>query len=315
MKSKFPTGILAIILLFFSACNNPFLQKEKEKSHKSIIEMVWVPAGSFQMGSPGGESGRISPRENFRTENSGIVTLTRGFWMGKYQVTQEQWLAVMGTNPSYFHGGTGREPAIGEIQGKRPVEQVSWYETIIFCNRLSIKEGLSPAYKIDGVTNPDIWISTHGSPPTSWIPASRWNFVEIIPNSTGYRLPTEAQWEYACRAGTTTAYNNGATINDDTGWYSANSSSRTRQVGLKPANTWGLYDKHGNVWEWCWDWYVESYNSAGGNVDPRGAASGPLRVLRGGSWVNSASAIRSAYRFSGTPSLGDLSLGFRVLRP
>jgi len=264
--------------------------------------MVTIPAGTFMMGSPASEPNRYS------NETQHSVTLS-SFKMSKYQVTQEQWEAVMGigTNPSFYHGGAGQEPAVGENQGRRPVEQVSWYDALVFCNKLSIKEGLTPAYSISGKTNPADW----GTVPTN--SDATWNAVVIVAGSTGYRLPTEAQWEYACRAGTTTAYNTGDTISDSTGWYSNNSGSKTHEVGKKPANAWGLYDMHGNVWEWCWDWYG-SYSS-GAQIDPMGASSGTYRVLRGGSWFSSAERLRSAIRYYYSPYIRDGDLGFRLVRP
>jgi len=259
----------------------------------SGIEMVQIPGGTFQMGSESGDSDEKPVH---------TVTLT-AFKMGKYEVTQEQWQAVMGSNPSYFSSN----PASGEIQSKRPVEYVSWYDAIVFCNKLSMKEGLSPAYSISGSTDPSTW----GSVPTS--SNSTWNAVTIVAGSTGYRLPTEAQWEYACRAGTTTAYNTGDTISDNTGWYSSNSGSKTHEVGKKPANAFGLYDMHGNVWEWCWDWYG-SYSSSA-QTDPQGASSGSYRVLRGGSWNHSAGYVRSAYRYNYNPYYSHIYFGFRLARP
>jgi formylglycine-generating enzyme required for sulfatase activity len=274
--------------------------------------MVLIPAGSFTMGSPETEANRDS------NETQRQVTLTNGFYMGRYQVTQAQYEAVMGSNPSYFHGvGSGREPASGEVQGRRPVERISWYDTLVFCNRLSIAEGLSPAYSINDSTNPDDWGPV---PTTNSTNIVEWNSVTVVSGSNGYRLPTEAQWEYACRAGTTTAYNvpvpkgsnRISSINNRTGWSSANSNYMTHEVGLKAANNWGLYDMHGNVYEWCWDWY-EDY--ASGAHDPTGAATGFGRVIRGGSRSSLAEFTRSAYRFYYGPNNRDTSIGFRLLRP
>ena len=258
--------------------------------------MARISAGTFIMGSPDTEPNRY----NDETQHS--VTLS-GFYMGKYQVTQDQYQAVMENKPSFFSA----DPQAGEIQNKRPVKMVSWYDALVFCNKLSVMEGLSPAYSINGKTNPEDW----GTVPTS--NDATWNDVIIVAGSTGYRLPTEAQWEYACRAGTTTAYNTGDTISDNTGWYSSNSESKTHDVGLKLANAWGLYDMHGNVWEWCWDWYG-SYPSKA-QTNPMGASSGVRRVKRGGSWRDSAQGLRSAVRFIYYPNIRMYNLGFRLVRP
>jgi len=256
--------------------------------------MVFVPGGSFEMGDDEGW-------DNARPVHTVILS---DFYIGKYTVTQEQYQAVMGNNPSYFTSS----PATGEVQSKRPVECVSWYDTLVFCNKLSIMAGLSPAYRISGSTNPNDW----GIIP-NWDYNIAWDAVEIVAGSNGYRLPTEAQWEYACRAGTTTAYNTGDTISDNTGWYNSNSGDKTHEVGKKSANAWGLHDMHGNVWEWCWDWYG-SYSS-GAQTNPVGADSGYYRVLRGGSWNYSAGYTRSSCRDYNSPENNDYGIGFRLVRP
>ena len=265
--------------------------------NKPEIEgMVWVAPGAFQIGSPDNEIGR------FTDETPHNVILTKGFYISKYQVTQEQYTAVMGSNPGNFYSN----PAVGEVQGRRPVETVSWYDALVFCNRLSIAEGLNPVYSIDGKTDP----AELGSVPSS--DDAAWNAAIMDGGANGYRLPVEAEWEYACRAGTTTAYNTGAVINDDTGWYYSNSDNRTHEAGRKSANAWGLYDMHGNVWEWCWDWY-EDFSSAD-VTDPKGAAAGDKRAVRGGSFDSDGLYLRSAYRGSGSPSNRSIYLGFRVVR-
>jgi len=260
------------------------------------IEMVYVPSGSFEMGKELGTAGS--------GDNTPVHTVTlTGFYMGKYQVTQAQYQAVMGTNPSYFSSN----PASGDVQGNRPVEQVSWYDAIEFCNALSIKEGLSPYYSIDKVNKDP-------NNTNSW-DDMKWT---VTRNSTanGYRLPTEAQWEYAAKGGNGTpgnyTYSWSNTVGD-VAWYWENSNSITHEVGKKQPNGLGIYDMSGNVWEWCWDWYG-SYSS-GAQTDPQGAASGDFRVVRGGSWYDVASSTRSVLRSYDNPYGRRYDVGFRLVRP
>jgi uncharacterized repeat protein (TIGR02543 family) len=271
---------------------------------KLIVEMVCINPGTFMMGSPAND-----PFSDAIETPQHKVTLT-GFYLGKYLITQAQYEAVMGTNPSYFHGGTGREPSAGEIQDKRPVEMVSWYDALVFCNKLSRSEGLNPAYRINGSTDPADWgsVPTNSDSPTK----DAWDAVQVVAGSDGYRLPTEAQWEYACRAETTTAYNTGDTISDDTGWYENNSGDITHEVGLKTPNAYDLYDMHGNVWEWCWDWYGP-YTSEE-QTDPEGPVSGDDRVIRGGSFENPGPILRSAVRLYPFFGFRDADTGFRLAR-
>jgi formylglycine-generating enzyme len=303
MKKKlWVVAIITAILFCFIACDDDSKDKTDVSPVAVNIEMVLIDNGTFMMGSPTSEANRDVE------ETQHTVTLS-GFKMGKYEITQDQYQAVMGTKPSYFHGGTGREPADGENQGRRPVEQVSWYDAIVFCNKLSIRDGLTPAYIIDGSTEPTAW----GAVPTTPFDPP-WT-VGIVPGSTGYRLPTEAQWEYACRAGTTTAYNTGDTISDDTGWYTDNSGRKTHEVGKKPANAWGLYDMHGNVRELCWDWYGGNYYSSSQTNNPTGPTSGMGRVYRGAGWSSTFGKLRSASRDSDLPVARNSDVGFRLVRP
>ncbi len=286
-------GIISMVMvigLLMMGCG------KKSIESPNVGTLLPIPAGTFTMGSPETEPDRLD------NETQHSVTLS-AFYMGKCEVTQEQYEAVMGNNPSYFDDN----PATGEIQGKRPVEGVSWYDAIVFCNRLSMMEKLEPVYSIGGKTAPEAW----GAVPTS--PDDTWDDVVCNWNADGYRLPTESEWEYACRAGATTAYSTGDTISDNTGWYKTNSNRRTHEVGKKSANAYGLYDMHGNVWEWCWDWYG-SYGDAA-RTNPMGASSGSDRVGRGGSWYDSAQNMRSASRNYGAPSGRNISLGFRLVRP
>ena len=272
------------------------------------LAMKWIPAGTFTMGSPETETGR--PSGNVELQHQ--VTLTKGFYMGIYEVTQEQYAAVMSGNLN----GLSASPSSftinisGELTAKRPVERVSWYDTLVFCNRASIQEGLVPVYSIGGLTDPAGW----GNVPTS--NNATWNSVTANWNANGYRLPTEAEWEYACRAGTTTAFYTGIAEGaalQAAAWYSANSGSRTHQVGLKTPNAWGLYDMHGNVWEWCWDWYGAGYYAQSPANDPTGPAC-TNRVLRGGDWYVGAQNLRSAFRNNEPPSFRHIHIGFRLVR-
>jgi uncharacterized protein YjdB len=274
-----------------------------------IPGMKWIKAGTFTMGSPGTSN---PPAETGRqtNETQHEVELTKGFYMGIYPVTQAEYQAVTGNNPSNFKTSSG-----GDNPANRPVEKVTWYDAVEYCNKLSEQEGLTPVYTITGRTPAATAATPY--PITSATVTADWD-------ADGYRLPTEAEWEYACRAGTTTAYNTGATVSSaDTGWYTSNSSSRTHVVGEKKANDWGLYDMHGNVPEWCWDLYVAEYGTAK-QTDPRGASTGTERMLRGGSYYGAATLIRSAARDRATPSKqfngdggmfgDDPYLGFRIVR-
>jgi len=292
------------------------------------VEMIPIIAGSFAMGSPTNEPGRSS-WENRRTASSGNVSIN-SFNMGVYPVTQAQYEAVIGINPSAHRVGGERESFVEGLNTDNfPVEQINWYEAIVFCNILSMMEGLSPAYEMPNVwpspaswtTDPDTW----GTIPTSI--DTRWNNVRMISSSNGYRLPTEAQWEYACRAGTTSIFYWGTgQVSSDQANFDASKDlyngspagvflNRTTQVGSYAPNPWGLYDMAGNVIVWCWDWYVSSYNSAGGSNNPTGPASGDLRIARGGSWFNVGVFLRSANRNANDPFFFMNRLGIRLVRP
>ncbi|MCL2880507.1 MAG: formylglycine-generating enzyme family protein [Treponema sp.] len=240
------------------------------------------------MGTPNTEAGR------FNNEGPQCQVTVSSFYMSKYQVTQQEYAGIMGKNPAYFKG-----------KGL-PAETVSWFDAIAYCNARSLKEGLTPAYTGSGA---DI----------------RWDR-----KANGYRLPTEAEWEYACRAGTTTRYwsgngeetlagkanaadlsaqkryKNWAIVNIQDGFV------HTAPVGKFMANPWGLYDMHGNVWEWCWDRYG-SY-SARSKTDPYGPLFGAGRVMRGGSWYNSGYKLRSGFRNYDIPSAKYNNVGFRIVR-
>jgi formylglycine-generating enzyme required for sulfatase activity len=259
-----------LVVLFVCVAAGVFAQQN------TIPEgFVRINGGTFIMGSPASETGRDDDEIQHR------VTVS-AFYMGRYEVAQADYEEVMGTNPSETKGFN------------LPVTNVSWFDAIEYCNRLSQRERLTPAYTISGSGNN--------------------RTVEWNRNANGYRLPTEAEWEYACRAGTTTAYNTGAAINNNTGWHWANSGRRMHPVGEKPANAWGLHDMHGNVQEWCWDWYGE-YGTTN-QTDPVGVTSGASRVRRGGSYLDNGQRLRSAWRsISITPDSRVIDIGFRLVRP
>ena len=237
------------------------------------LEMAYCPPGTFKMGSPTDETGRGDD------ETQHTVVLTHGFWIGKYEVSQDEYMAVMGTNPSSYK----------DEANTLPVDSVSWRDAWNFSARVTDNERA----------------------------AGR------LPKGFRYRMPTEAEWEYACRAGTTAALNSGKDLAstsecpemDEVGWYKANGSNKTHPVGQKLPNAWGLYDMHGNVLEWCWDWYKASY--------PDGVVTNPAGpwlpvygngycVHRGGCWNRDAQNCRSAARRHDEPSHGGPQVGFRL---
>jgi formylglycine-generating enzyme required for sulfatase activity len=264
-----------------------------------FISMVRINGGTFTMGSDAAEVG------SFLDERPQHEVTLSDFHIGQYLITQRQWELVMGDNPSEFVGSG------------LPVEHISWYDALIFCNKLSMRDGLNPAYRIGGSADPATW----GPKPTE--SNARWNAVQIADGANGYRLPTEAQWEYACRAGSTTPFNTGNNITtgqanyDGTSPYNNDPAGEFRQqtteVGCFAPNAWGLYDMHGNVWEWCWD--VHGLYTDAAQQDPQGATSGGSRIARSGSWNNRGQNLRSAARGSSAPSFANQNIGFRVVHP
>ena len=262
-----------------------------QDSITNSIEMTLkrIPAGEFLMGSPDDDK---DADNNEKPQHR--VRITRPFYLGAYEVTQAQYKAVMGNNRSYFSAnGDAKDKVAGESTDQYPVEQVSWFDAVIFCNKLSEKEGRRSFYEIDDkeIRVPD------------W-------------NGPGYRLPTDAEWEYACRANvsTPTRYSFGDEVAElrEYGWFEAN-STRTHPVGKKRRNGFGLHDMHGNVSEWCWDWYGEGYYKQRREDDPTGPAPALNRVVRGGSWRSSGRGhCRSAFRGRNAPGDRYSHVGFRL---
>ncbi len=275
------------------------------KSKSTGLEMALIDMGGFQMGSAKGESGRRPD------ELAHPVAISRPYLLGVYEVTQSEFERVMKTRPSWFSAaGGGKDKVVGLDTSRFPVEQASWYDAVEFCNRLSKQDGYEPYYRLDDVQRAGEAVQ---------------RARVTIAGGNGYRLPTEAEWEYACRAGTIRAFhfgvqNTGREANlkpgPATGYGSPRkwpTLDRTAKVGSYPPNDWGLYDMHGNAAEWCWDWYGKDYAPAPA-ADPHGPASGTHRVVRGGSWLVNEGSCRSASRAFHPPDERNYVAGFRVAR-
>jgi len=289
----------------FAVCSEVLCRYDSTACFDGPLGFMRVDAGTFTMGSPDSEPGHI-PDE---TEHE--VSLTRAFYLMEHEVTQAQWEGLIGNNPSQKNNGTC--PTC-------PVETVNWWEALHFANAMSESEDLTTCYVFEGCSDNAVGADRECTGVT--LQDSAGNTVTTPYECEGYRLPTEAEWEYAARAGTATAYYNGdITLPDGSdpnaeqiAWYGANSGSTTHAVKTKDPNAWGLYDMSGNVSEWTWDWY-DFRSPEDALIDPVGSNPESLsRVFRGGSWFSRASALRSAGRAYGTPGYGFPDVGFRLAR-
>lgn len=235
-------------------------------------DMVLVKGGTFKMGN--------TMEETFEDELPVNVVTLNDYYIGRYEVTQEEYQALMGVNPSFFKG-----------QSELPVENISWLDAVTFCNKLSEKQGLTPCYVIGR------------------------HYVEFNAKANGYRLPTEAEWEFAARGGTLSKgyLYSGSNSLDEVAWYKDNSKGKTQRIASKIGNELGLYDMSGNVWEWCWDWYKNSYEGLGG-VNPLGPTQGTEKVRRGGSWHIKPTSCRSTNRLASPQDLAFNYVGIRLAR-
>ncbi len=284
--------VAAVTLATDKAKSSPAESEKNNPSGEPItnsigMKLVYIPPGKFVMGSP--KSEQEQSKKDSRTggewaaqEIQHEVAITKGFYLGVYSVTQEEYETAMGKNPSWFSAtGGGKDDVAGLDTRRFPVETVSWNDAAEFCRKLSQNEGKT------------------------------------------YRLPTEAEWEYACRAGTKTAFSYGDTISTDQANYNGNAvfgnghkglfRERPVQVGSFPANAFGLYDMHGNVNQWCLDWYDFNYYRKSPKSDPVNETPSEMRVLRSGSWGSYPGICRSANRSGSTPDYRNRTIGFRVV--
>lgn len=252
----------------------------------------YVPPGTFMMGSPSSEPGHEG-QETLHT-----VQITRGFFVQRTETTQLQWRTVIGNSPS-------QAPSCPDC----PVNRVNWFESVYYLNRLSVAEGLQPCYQLNGCTG----MPGAGCPgrtcETEYICQT---VVSVGTSCTGYRLPTEGEWEYLARAGTTTAFSHGPAFDPRYAWCCGNGGTGSHPVALLLPNPWDLSDVHGNVQEWTGDWWAVLPSV--GEVDPNGPSTGAERVTRGGSWSSASDAARSAFRSSIQPTVGTDTTGFRRVR-
>ncbi|MCR9115619.1 MAG: SUMF1/EgtB/PvdO family nonheme iron enzyme [bacterium] len=274
-------------------------------SKSTGMQLVFLYGDEFEMGSEGRESGRKDD------EKQHAVEVSRAYLLGAYEVTQAEYHLIMDAAPSQFLPKD--EPIEESLKtfGKHPVDSVSWFDACLFCNRMSERDGLAPYYQIEDIKKQDASIQ----------------FAKVtVLGGIGYRLPTEAEWEYACRASSvgpfgavvkrTSAYGNyKRRVSTGYGTVTRSASkNKTIAVGAYPPNLLGFHDMHGNVAEWCSDWYDKTYYDKSPAANPTGPKTGHHRVIRGGSWLVAEANCRCAARFWQTPGEGKYFIGFRIAR-
>jgi len=283
MRRLMKQNLMAALLLCGGLALLPACKRDAPTETPKVTNAVAPATAAANRPSPDSKlemvqipGGRFMMGDKDEVDATPHEVVVSSFSMDKHLVTQEQYQKLMNANPSRWKGD------------RNPVEQVRWSDAVKFCNQRSQSEGLRPCYDLK------TWAC---------------NF-----DADGYRLPTEAEWEYACRAGTTTAYFFGDTASKlgDYAWFDRNSGGHPRAVGQKQPNPWGLYDICGNVWEWCNDFYKVDYYAEAPRQDPRGPEKGETKVVRGGAWRFKAENCRSGYRYNENPGYADVCFGYDI---
>ena len=289
--------ILAAMMagLFFISCDDSSSEPDNNDPPPVPGEMVTVTGGTF-----------ITIDTSKQTPDTVTVTVS-DFSIGKYEVTQKEWEDVMGSNPAEYDPTNN----IG-VGDNNPVYHIGWFDILVFCNKKSVLDGLSPCYTINASTDPADWGArpVYSNDPTF----AAWNAVECDWDANGYRLPTEAEWEFAARGGAnwTDGYTySGSNAIENVAWYDGNSGSLLHLIGTKSPNQLGIYDMTGNLYEYCWDWYAPYVDNS---IDPVGPSTGDMRIVRGGSWMSMPANCVVNGRYREYPNTNYDYNGFRLVK-